>query len=72
MMGIDTPCVRVPSTRASQMCLKRGRRATVSRRLWTTLNVKGRRPLVGNWDGHDVLNILPTPISYIGLSMPAL
>ena len=46
-----------PSTRALQACLRRGPRATGGRRLWTTLGVKGHRPLVGDRDGHDVLDL---------------
>ena len=73
MMGIDTPCVRAPSTRALQACLRRGPRATGGRRLWTTLGVKGHRPLVGDRDGHDVLDVFfAKPVSYTGFSMPAL
>src|SRR5215471_9931734 len=73
MMGIDTPCVRAPSTRTLQVSLRRGPRATGGRRLWTTLGVKGHRPLVGNRDGHDVLDVFfAKPVYYTGFSMPAL
>jgi len=70
MTSIDAPCVRAPSTRAWQVCLRRGPRATGGRKLWTTLDVKGHRPLVGNRDGHDVLDVFfAKPVSYIESSM---